>query len=89
MEDRFMQPETQGMDEEITMEAFEAVEESDVSSDVDLKKVKPDPDDEPLFIDAPMREFSYAGGCFAKQPLAFNPLTSFIGIAVLWGVSIW
>eukprot|EP00978_Attheya_sp_CCMP212_P007872 scaffold18312_cov55-Attheya_sp.AAC.4 len=88
MEDRFMQPETHAMDEEITMEAFEAVEESDVSSD-DLKKVKPEYDDKEPFIDAPMREFSYSGGCFSKQPLAFNPLTSLIGIGVLWGVSIW
>jgi hypothetical protein len=47
-----------------------------------------DVDDEP-FIDAPMREFTYSGGIFSKQALAFNPLSSFIGVSVLWGLAIW
>jgi hypothetical protein len=73
-----------------SIEAFEGVEENDASSDLDLKKDNSTDVLEELFcIDAPMREFSYAGGCFSKQPVAFNPLASFIGIAVLWGVSIW
>ena len=95
MEDPITQPETPAMDVEKTLEA-QGVEEGDSSSasDVGLKKDKPTDvlegvDEEPLFIDAPMREFTYAGGIFSKQPLAFNPLTSFIGIAVLWGISIW
>jgi hypothetical protein len=72
--------------------------EGDSSSDDELKKKdKPtefdedvyDEDVEDLMIDAPMREFKYSGGIFKKRSLAFNPLTSFIGFAVLWSVSIW
>jgi hypothetical protein len=74
----------------------EGVEEGDSTSSDELKKdknVKPTDvtqnfDEEP-FIDTPMREFTYSGGLFAKQNLAFNPLTSLIGFAVLWSVSIW
>jgi hypothetical protein len=76
-------------------EILDGVEEGDSSSDEGLKKVKPTDvvedgrDDGEPFIDAPMREFTYSGGIFKKQSLAFNPLTSFIGFAVLWSVSIW
>lgn len=40
-------------------------------------------------INAPMREVSISGGIFSKHALAFNPLTSFIGFALLWGAAIW
>lgn len=36
----------------------------------------------------PMREFHLQLPCF-KLPLAFNPLTSLIGFAALWGLAIW
>jgi hypothetical protein len=81
------------------MKVADRVEDGDSSSsstplsDLGLKKAKltdvfGDLDDEP-FIDAPMREFTYSGGIFSKQALAFNPLSSFIGIGVLWGLAIW
>ena len=41
------------------------------------------------FIEPHMREIRVTRGIFSKQALAFNPLTSFIGFAILWGVAIW
>jgi hypothetical protein len=87
-------PNVPSEEEKITLK-LDGVEEGDTSSDGDLKKDKATyvvedvyDDDEP-FIDAPMREFKFSGGIFKNQALAFNPLTSFIGIAVLWGISAW
>ena len=40
-------------------------------------------------LNPPMREVRFSRGIFAKQNLAFNPLTSFIGFALLWGAAIW
>lgn len=82
---------------EITLEDDGVEEGDESSSEDDLKKQKPtdkptdaeEERDADPFIDTPMREFTYSGGIFSKQPLAFNPLTSFIGFAVLWSVSIW
>jgi choline-glycine betaine transporter len=94
MEDPIVQPEMEVVN---TPTDAKDVEDGDSSSDdlKDLKKDKPTDvhedaaDAEDDFIDAPMREFSYSGFIFKKQALAFNPVTSFIGFAILWSLSIW
>jgi hypothetical protein len=90
MEDPIMQAEA--TEAEIILKVEDGVEEADSSSDDELKKGKPNDDvreEDGDFIDTPMREFTYSGGIFSKQALAFNPLSSFIGIGVLWGLAIW
>lgn len=56
------------------------------TSDNDLKKSN---ELHPLDIkDVPMRSFDFELGN-AAHPVSFNPLTSLIGIGVLWGLAIW
>lgn len=59
--------------------------------DVDTEKVKAEEkkyyDD--MLIDAPMREVSLSGGLFSNHSLAFNPVTSLLGLICLWGAAIW
>lgn len=56
----------------------------DENNDNEKKK-----EDDDKLMNPPMREVKFSGGIFAKQHLAFNPLTSFIGFAALWGAAIW
>ena len=46
-----------------------------------------DPDEWEITV-YPMREFVFHLCCF-ERPLRFNPLTSAIGVGLLWGISLW
>lgn len=57
------------------------------ASEEDLKKSN---ELHPLEIkDVPMRTFQFELGRNSEHPVSFNPLTSMIGIGILWGMSIW
>ena len=44
---------------------------------------------EEKLIDAPMREIKFSGGIFSAHALAFNPVTSLLGLLLLWSAAIW
>jgi choline-glycine betaine transporter len=60
-------------------------EEEDLKKDSNYKATETTNDD---IKDYPMREFSFQFP-LGHYNVSFNPLTSFLGIAVLWGISIW
>ena len=50
---------------------------------------KHDEEDEDFDLDKyPVKEWSITLP-FLDEPVAFNPITSFIGVACLWGLAIW
>ena len=44
---------------------------------------------EEKLVDAPMREIKFTGGIFSAHALSFNPVTSLLGLLLLWGAAIW
>lgn len=81
----------------MSLESDEASEEKLKTSDKDsLKTSKTVPMDERKMIldgsvkvlDVPMRDFSFAPR-FVDGHISFNPLTSLIGVLILWGLCIW
>lgn len=69
-----------------------AVEEASSSTENDLKKAAEhgEKEDGQNFVmkDFPMRTFEFRLGS-SGPPVSFNPLTSFLGMAVLWSLSVW
>jgi hypothetical protein len=84
-------PPTQGVEvvhppEPTDVEIQSAKMEETRSDKGSLKEDVPDDGD---FMEPPMREIKYSKGIFAQTPLAFNPVTSLIGLITLWGLTIW
>ena len=47
-------------------------------------------DEEDFSLDQyPMREWQINVPWLLEDPIAFNPITSLIGVAALWGIAIW
>lgn len=61
--------------------------EDDSDSDSDLDKKKYDEEDYDL-DQYPVRDISFQLG-FLKDPIYFNPVVTFFGISILWGLAAW
>lgn len=83
------------INEKVTKEETPAVDaEKQISDDESGEGPTKSAVDEPMIeseeaeTDPPMREFSFNMGS-TMGTLRFNPVTSFIGMAILWGLSAW